>query len=109
MKADAYKAARDYLNAHGSGASAPVGKKAAEALEVEEWETIQGIKIASSVLEADIWLVLDRSFVPHDGLACYYPEEIPLFKGKTREQLREIQKVKLEFPGCRVIQDGAEG
>ena len=79
-----------------------------EALEVQEAETIQGIKIASSILGDEIWLVLERSFIPHDDLACYYPEEIPLLRHKTPEELREIHKAKLAFPECRVIQEGAE-
>ena len=79
-----------------------------EALEVQEGETIQAVKIASSVLNDDIWLILDRSFIPNDGLACYYPEEIPLLKDKTPEELKEIHRAKLAFPGSRVIQEGAE-
>jgi hypothetical protein len=79
-----------------------------EALEVQESDTIQAVKICSHVLEDEIWLILDRSFTPIDGLACYYTEEIPLLKDKTSEELREIHKVKLAFPGCRVIQEGAE-
>ena len=71
--------------------------------------TILGVKICSYVLEDEIWIILDRSFVPGDGLACYYPEEIPELKTKTPEDLREIHKVKLEFPGCRIIQEGPEG
>lgn len=77
--------------------------------EVVEDKTILGVKIASSILCDEIWLVLDRSFIPKDGLACYYVEEIALLKDKTPEQLREIHKAKLVFPGCRVIQEGAEG
>lgn len=81
-----------------------------QALEVVEAnQTIQAVKITSTVLGDDIWLILDRSFIPHDGLACYYPEEIPLLKTKTPEDIREIHKVKLVFPGCRVIQEGPEG
>ncbi len=64
--------------------------------------------ICSAVLEDHLWLILDREFIPHDGLACYYAEEIPLLKNKTPEDIREIHKVKLVFPGCRVIQEGAE-
>jgi len=81
-----------------------------EAQEVRERaNSIQAVKITSTVLNDDIWLILDRSFIPHDGLACYYPEEIPLLKTKTPEDLREIHKVKLVFPGARVIQEGPEG
>jgi hypothetical protein len=79
-----------------------------EALEVQESETIQAVKICSHILEDEIWLILDHSFVPIDDLACYYVEEIPFLKKKTPEELREIHKVKLAFPGCRVIQEGAE-
>jgi hypothetical protein len=79
-----------------------------KALEVQESETIQAVKICSHVLEDDIWLILDRAFIPTDGLACYYAEEITLLNTKTREELREIHKVKLAFPGCRVIQEGTE-
>ena len=81
-----------------------------QALEVVETnQSIQAVKISSHVLEDDIWLILDRSFIPRDGLAVYYPDEIPLLKTKTPEDLREIHKVKLAFPGCRVIQEGPEG
>ena len=76
--------------------------------EVRESNTIQAIKICSHVLADEIWLILDRSFVPSDGLACYYAEEIPLLKDKTPEDLRQIHEAKLAFPGCRVIQEGAE-
>jgi len=79
-----------------------------EAQEVRENETIRAVKIASRILNDDIWLILDRSFIPHDGLACYYAEEIPLLRDKTPEELREIHKAKLAFPGARVIQEGAE-
>ena len=86
----------------------PSESRTVEALEVREWETIQAVKICSHVLNDEIWLILDRAFIPHDGLACYYAEEIPLLRDKTPEELREIHKAKLAFPGCRVIQEGAE-
>lgn len=70
--------------------------------------TLRAVLICSALLEDHLWLILDRSFVPTDGLACYYAEEIPLLKDKTPEELREIHKVKLAFPGCRVIQEGPE-
>src|SRR5262249_15371533 len=79
-----------------------------EALEVRESATIQAVKIWSHILEDEIWLILDHSFVPIDDLACYYAEEIPLLKNKSAEQLREIHKVKLVFPVCRVLQEGPE-
>jgi|TARA_Y100000310_G_scaffold53544_1_gene49163 hypothetical protein len=80
----------------------------AVAQEVRERDTIQAVKISSHVLEDEIWLILDREFIPHDGLACYYPEELPELKTKSPEDIREIHKVKLAFPGCRVIQEGVE-
>ena len=86
----------------------PSEGRTVEALEAHENETIRAVKIASRLLNDDIWLILDRSFVPHDGLACYYPEEIPLLRDKTPEELREIHMTKLAFPGARVIQEGAE-
>lgn len=75
---------------------------------VIERDTIQAVKICSHILEDEIWLILDRSFIPIDSLACYYAEEIPLLRNTTPEQLREIHKAKLVFPGCRVIKEGAE-
>ncbi|MFQ5853111.1 MAG: hypothetical protein ACE5JU_21335 [Candidatus Binatia bacterium] len=86
----------------------PSNPNVTEAKGVHEGETIQGVKIASTVLNDDIWLILDRSFIPTDGLACYYPEEIPLLKDKTLEELRQIHQTKLTFPGAKVIQEGAE-
>ena len=80
-----------------------------QALEVVEMnQSIQAAKITSTVLGDDIWLILDRSFIPHDGLACYYAEEIPLLKGKSLEDLKLIHQTKLVFPAARVIQEGAE-
>lgn len=89
-------------------ATAHVQDERVEAREVREGQTIQAVKICSRVLEDEIWLILDGSFILHDGIACYYAEEIPLLKNKTHEELREIHKVKLSFPGCRVIQEGPE-
>ncbi len=77
-------------------------------LEVRESGTIQAVKICSHILEDEIWLVLDKDFIPPDGLACYYPEELAELKTKTPDDLREIHKVKLAFPGARVIQEGPE-
>jgi len=67
---------------------------------------LRAVLICSAVLEDHLWLILDRSFIPHDGLACYYPEELPELKNKTPEDLREIHKYKLVFPGCRILQEG---
>jgi hypothetical protein len=76
----------------------------------EVWDggNLKAVKICSAVLEDHLWLVIDRSFEPKDGLAIYYAEEFPELRTKTPEQLCEIHKVKLAFPGARVIQEGAE-
>jgi len=75
--------------------------------EVFDRQNLQAIKICSAFLEDHLWFVMDRSFKPMDGLAIYYAEELLELKTKTPEQLREIHKIKLIFPGCRVIQEGA--
>jgi len=81
-----------------------------EAQEVREGaNSIQAVKVCSHVLEDEIWIILDRSFVPSDGLACYYAEEIPLLKGKSLEDLKLIHETKLIFPGAKVIQEGPDG
>ncbi len=59
-------------------------------------------------LEAHLWVIWDRTFQPKDNLAVYFREEMPLLKGKSMEDLKLIQETKLIFPGCRVIQEGAE-
>jgi hypothetical protein len=76
--------------------------------EVRDGENLRAVKICSAVLEDHLWLIFDRSFEPKDGLAIYYPEELATIAAKSPEELREIHKVKLKFPGCRVIQEGAE-
>ncbi len=82
---------------------------APEAQEVRERaNSIQAVKIYSHVLEDEIWLILDRSFIPHDGLATYYPEELCELKNKTPEDIKQIHKIKLVFPGARLIQEGVE-
>lgn len=76
--------------------------------EICDGKTLRSVKMRSALLEDDLWLVIDRSFNANDGLAIYYPEELAGLETKTPEQLREIHKVKLVFPGCRVIQEGVE-
>jgi hypothetical protein len=77
--------------------------------EIRDGNRLRAVKICSAVLEDHLWLILDRSFGPKDRtLAVYYAEELPILKTKNPEELKEIHKVKLPFPGCRVIQEGAE-
>ncbi len=73
-----------------------------------ENEELRAVLICSALLEEHLWVIWDRSFEPKDNLAVYFGEEMPLLKGKSLEDLREIHKVKLAFPGCRVIQEAAE-
>lgn len=76
--------------------------------EIRDGEKSRAFKICSEPLEDHLWLVIDRSYQPSDGLAIYYPEELAELGTKTLAQLRDIHRVKLVFPGCRVIQEGAE-
>jgi len=76
-----------------------------QAIEIRENRTIQAVKVYSHVLEDEVWLNLDHSFTPQDGLASYYVEEVPLLKNRTQEELKEIHKYKLTYPGVRLIQD----
>jgi hypothetical protein len=62
------------------------------------------VLICSEVLEADVWLALDDSFVSGDGLAVFRVDELEFLKDKDPETLREIHAVKLAFPGSRVRQ-----
>jgi len=66
--------------------------------------------IATEVLGADIWLSFRNDFKPDESepLAVFYADEIWIVAQKTPEQLRELHKVKLVFPECRVIQEGPE-
>jgi hypothetical protein len=69
---------------------------------------IIAVEICSNVLGAHIWLAFDDDFKPGDGQAVYYADELPFLATKDAEQLKGIHKAKLAFPGCRVIQEGAE-
>lgn len=80
----------------------PENTKGIRAKDVTEGK-VRAYRIFSEVLQDDIWLILDPSFVPDDGLACYYAEEICFLKDKSPDELRSIHKVKAVFSGCRVI------
>ncbi len=100
MKNNPFAIAQKYLDK-------PIPQR--QALEVVETnQSIQAVKVCSHVLQDEIWLILDRDFIPHDGLACYYVEEIPLLKNKSVMDLKLIHETKLIFPGARVIQEGTE-
>jgi len=72
----------------------------------EAWEgNIQKArKVYSRILGAELWLIFERVFEPQDNLGLYYLEEIILLWDKTPKELRKINRVKLAFPGCRLIQ-----
>ncbi len=73
-----------------------------EALEVKQGEVLQAVKIYSCILDDDLWLIIDPSFEPNDGLACYCPDEIPRLKNRTSEELEAIHTAKLVFHGCHI-------
>ena len=70
--------------------------------------SIEAVKIYSAILRDHLWVIFDRRFRPKEGLAIYYIDELLSLGNKTQAELREIHKVKLAFPGCRVIQEGPE-
>jgi hypothetical protein len=72
--------------------------------EVFEEAKLKAVLIYSAFLDDHLYLILDDSFIPKDRLAYYYSEEISLLKQKSPEEIQEIHKAKLTFPGCRVIQ-----
>ncbi len=80
-----------------------------EALEVKEGEVLQAVKVYSSILDDDLWLIIDPSFEPNDGLACYCPDEISRLKNRTSEELEAIHTAKLIFHGCQIIQGTLHG
>ena len=67
---------------------------------------IIAVKICSTVLDADIWLAFRDDFKPDadEPLAIYYADELQFLSTKDAQTLREIQKVKLAFPGSKVRQ-----
>ena len=65
---------------------------------------ILALRIYSSVLEDECWLILREGFEPDDGLVVYRVDEFPLIIGKSPAQLRAIHEVKKTFGGGRVMQ-----
>ena len=58
---------------------------------------VVAVEIASTVLDADIWLAFRSDFDPGDGKAVFYSDELPALRTKTPEELRAIHKVKMAF------------
>jgi hypothetical protein len=79
-----------------------------EEVRAEDGNLSAALIICSAALEDHLWLVIDRGFEPKDELAIYYPEELAYLKTKTPEQLQQVHKAKLAFPGSRVIQEGPD-
>ena len=79
--------------------------RAAKNLREGSWGAVL---IRSAVLEEEeVWLVQDEEEVQAvrgDGRTIYYRDEIDLLKSKTPEEIRNIHKAKLVFPGSRVMQ-----
>jgi len=82
--------------------------RASIAEEIRFNDVLKAVKIHSAVSADCLWLILDRSFTPYDGLAYYYAEEFELLKNRTPEELKAIHQAKLQFPWARIIQEGPE-
>ncbi len=66
---------------------------------------IAAVEIASTVLQANIWLAFDDGFDPGDGAAVFYGHELKFLRGKSAAELRKIHEVKLAFgAGSKVRQ-----
>lgn len=65
---------------------------------------IVAVLICSHVLEAEIWLSLEKNFKPDpdDQRAVFHADEIPLLRDKSVETLRKIHESRLVFPGSRI-------
>lgn len=79
--------------------------------EVEKWKGWKRdpLLIRSKVLGADVWVVKDEAAartVEEDGRPIYFAEEFAVRQTKTPEEIRDIHKVKLAFPGCRIVKSG---
>jgi len=100
----AKKAKSEFRKAHAAKPHVPTASDISEG-------PVVAVKIASTVLGADIWLAFRDDFKPDDGepLAVFYADEISILARKTPDELRQIHEAKLAFPRCRVVQEGAEG
>lgn len=64
--------------------------------------------IKSEVLGGEqVWVIQGETqahALQADGKAIYFMEEFAVLKTKTPEEIKDIHKAKLVFPGCRVVQ-----
>jgi hypothetical protein len=78
-----------------------------QAKDLKAW-TWKELPVKSAVLEGElVWVVKNEQAaeaVKREGRAIYYADEFELLKTKTPEQIRDIHKAKLVFPGSRVVQ-----
>ena len=99
----------DFLNGRRTpDSSGPTPEPVPKETGVVEDKTIRAVRISSCLFNDEIWLLLDQSYKPKDGLACYYIDELPLLKELGPEELRKLHETKLRFPCQRIIQEGPE-
>jgi len=99
-----------FLNGnHGDTPHELISERDTKTVRIVEDRTIRAVRIPSRLLDDEIWLILDHSFTPQDGLACYYAEEFEPLKNRTSEELKAIHQAKLAHGGQRIIQEGPEG
>lgn len=61
------------------------------------------VLIDSEKLGEPLWFVLnEKKFVHDDEIPCYYPSELHWLQFKTKDELREIHRVKKVWPQSRV-------
>jgi hypothetical protein len=76
----------------------------AQALKEGTWEAVL---ISSCVFGREVWVVKSEQgleLVQHDSRPVFFLDELPFLVGKTPEQLQDILKAKIVFPGSRIIQ-----
>jgi len=56
---------------------------------------VVAVEIASTVLDADIWLAFRDDFDAGDGKAIFFANELLMLRTKTPEELRKIHALKL--------------
>jgi len=56
---------------------------------------LRAVKICSALLDSHLWVLTDPVF---------FHDELSFLAKKSVEELREIPKVKIAFPRCRVVQ-----
>jgi hypothetical protein len=65
---------------------------------------LRAYKICSAMLQTHLWVLKDSTYQPRDDEPIFYADELPLLRRKTVHELLEVVKVKIVFPGSRVVQ-----